>query len=162
MSCCPTKKETYSSSSLVENCIEFDFGTNQNTYVGSSQAYLALKPKLVKFRGYETYNAKEVKKDHKQGAKVIEETEDEEIPVPLVTHVFSTLHSDFPMLRRTSTISKFTNHLDSTPTSNTFPTTSREPSLRIREFCTTKGTTKKFFQAQLRKRLSLNIILQGE
>ena len=61
------------------------------------QTYLALKLKLVKGRGYETYNAKEVKKEHKEEAKTEEEetAEDEESPVPLVTHVNNILHSIF-------------------------------------------------------------------
>ena len=58
---------------------------------------MALKLKLVKGRGYETYNAKEVKKEHKEEAKTEEEetAEDEESPVPLVTHVNNILHSIF-------------------------------------------------------------------
>ena len=57
---------------------------------------MALKLKLVRGRGYETYNTKEVKKEHKQEAKAEEEkTAEEEAPVPLVTHVNNILHSIF-------------------------------------------------------------------
>jgi len=57
---------------------------------------LALKLKFVKGRGYETYNSKEVKKEHKEEAKADEEeTAEEEAPVPLVTHVNNILHSIF-------------------------------------------------------------------
>ena len=61
------------------------------------QTYLALKLKLVTGRGYETYNTKEVKKEHREEAKAEEEetAEDEEAPVPLVTHVNNILHSNF-------------------------------------------------------------------
>ena len=57
---------------------------------------MALKLKLVRGRGYETYNTKEVKKEHKEEAKVEEEeTAEEDDPVPLVTHVNNILHSFF-------------------------------------------------------------------
>ena len=57
---------------------------------------MALKLKLVRGRGYETYNTKEVKKEHKEGAKAEEEeTAEDDAPVPLVTHVNNILHSIF-------------------------------------------------------------------
>ena len=57
---------------------------------------MALKLKLVKRRGYETYNTKEVKKEHKEEPKAEEqETAEEDDPVPLVTHVNNILHSIF-------------------------------------------------------------------
>ena len=61
-----------------------------------SQTYLALKLKLFRGRGYETYNSEQVKKEHKEEAKADEEeTAEEEAPVPLVTHVNNILHSVF-------------------------------------------------------------------
>ena len=69
---------------------------NRNYFVDLRQAYLALKLKLVKGCGYETYNTKEVEKEHKEEAKAEEEEmEEEEAPVPLVTHVNNFLHSIF-------------------------------------------------------------------
>ena len=57
---------------------------------------MALKLKLVTGRGYETYNTKEVKKEHKEEAKAEEEeTAQEDAPIPLVTHVNNILHSIF-------------------------------------------------------------------
>ena len=57
---------------------------------------MALKLKLVRDRGYETYSTKEVKKEHKEEVKAgEEETVEEEAPVPLVTHVNNFLHSIF-------------------------------------------------------------------
>ena len=47
-------------------------------------------------------------------------------------------------------------------TNLTFPTTSRQPSLNTREFCTTRGTTMKSFMMKLWKRLCLNLFSQGE
>ena len=55
-------QEIYPSASLDENCIEFEFRTDRIFYVDLRQTYLALKLKLVRDRGYETYNSKEVKK----------------------------------------------------------------------------------------------------
>ena len=91
------EQEIYPTTSLDENCIEFEFQTDRNYYVDLRQTYLALKLKLVRGRGYETYNTKEVKKEHKEEAKAEQEetAEDEEAPVPLVTQVNNILHSIF-------------------------------------------------------------------
>ena len=57
---------------------------------------MALKLKLVKGRGYETYNTKEVKKKHKEEAKAEEEeTAEADDPIPFVTQVNNILHSLF-------------------------------------------------------------------
>ena len=91
-----SEQEIYPTTSLVENCIEFEFQTDRNYYVDLRQTYLALKLKLVRGRGYETYNTKEVKKQHKEEAKAEgEETVEEDAPVPLITHENNILHSIF-------------------------------------------------------------------
>ena len=56
---------------------------------------MALKLKLVRGRGYETYNTKEVEKEHKEVAKAEEEDTAEEEAVSLVTPVNKILHSTF-------------------------------------------------------------------
>ena len=56
------EQEVYPTNSLAENCIEFEFQTDRNYYVDLRQTYWAWKLKLVRGRGYETYNTKEVKK----------------------------------------------------------------------------------------------------
>ena len=90
------EQEIYPTTSLGENCIEFEFETDRNYYVDLRQTYLASKLKLVRGRGYETYNTKEVKKEHKEEAKAEEEeTAEEETPFPLVTYVNNILHSIF-------------------------------------------------------------------
>ena len=90
------EQEIYVTTSLDENCIEFEFQTDRNYYVDSRQMYLALKLKLVKGRGYKAHNTREVKKEHKKEEKTEEEeTAEEEAPVPLVTHVNNILHSIF-------------------------------------------------------------------
>ena len=89
------EREIYPTTSLDENCIEFEFQTDRNYYVDLRQTYLALKLKLVKYHGYETYNTKELKKEHKEEAKAEEEERTEEEPVPLVAHVNNILHSIF-------------------------------------------------------------------
>ena len=48
---------------------QFKFQRDQNYYVDLRQSYLVLKIKLVRGRGYETYNGKEVKEDHKEEVK---------------------------------------------------------------------------------------------
>ena len=89
------EQEIDPTTSLDENCIEFKLQTDWNYYIDLRQTYLALKLKLVKGRGYETYNTKEVKKEHKEEAKTEEEETAEEEPVPLVTHANNILHSIF-------------------------------------------------------------------
>ena len=89
------EQEIYPTTSLDGNCIEFEFQTDRNYYVDLRQTYLALKLKLVRGRGYETYNTKEVKKEHKEEAKAEEEETVEEEAVLLVTHVNNILHSIF-------------------------------------------------------------------
>ena len=157
------EQEIYPTTSLDENCIEFEFQTDRNYYVDLRQTYLTLKLKLLRGRGYETYNTKELKKDRKEEEKAEEEeTVEEEAPVPLVTHVNNILHSIFPMLKCTSTISKFATLMGCMRTNPKFSTTSREPSLNTREFCTARGTTMKIFQMKLWKRLCLNLFSLGE
>ena len=90
------EQEIYPNTSLGGNCIEFEFQKNRNYYVDLRQPYLDLKLKLVRCSGYETYNTKEVKKEHKDEAKEEEEeTVEEDAPVPPVTHLNNILHSIF-------------------------------------------------------------------
>ena len=90
------EQKIYPTTSLKENCINFEFQTDRNYYVGLRQTYLALKLKLVRGCGYETYKIKEVTKEHKEAAKAEEEeTVEEEAPVRLVTHVSNSWHSIF-------------------------------------------------------------------
>ena len=93
------EQEIYPIDSLDENCIEFEFQTDQNYYVDLRQTYLALKLKLVRGRGYETYNSKEVKKEDQAELKEDEEeTSEEEALIPLVTRVNNILHSVFSIV----------------------------------------------------------------
>ena len=90
------EQEIYPTTSLDENCIEFEFQTDRNYYVDLRQTYLALKLKHVRGRGYETYNNQEVKMEHKEEAKAEEEeTAEEDAAVPPITHVNNILHSVF-------------------------------------------------------------------
>ena len=68
------EQEYYPTTSLDENCIEFEFQTNWNYYVDLRQSFLALKLKFVKGRGYDTYESKEKKKEHKDESVVFTET----------------------------------------------------------------------------------------
>ena len=56
------EQEISPTTSLDENCTEFEFRNDRNYYVDIRQTYLAVKLKLVRGRGYETYNNKETKK----------------------------------------------------------------------------------------------------
>ena len=95
------EQEIYPTTSLDENSIEFEFQTDRNVYVDLRQTYLALKIKLVKGRGFDTYKTTEKKKEHKHDA-VFTETGDDDVEfieedeaVPHITHVNNILHSIF-------------------------------------------------------------------
>ena len=53
------EQEIYPTTSLDENCIEFEFQTDRNYYVDLRQFFLALKLKFVKRSGYDTFENKE-------------------------------------------------------------------------------------------------------
>ena len=89
------EQEIYPTTSLDENCIEFEFQTDRNYYVDLRQSFLALKLKFVKGRGYDTYESKEKKKEHKDESVVFTETGDQEEEVARVTYVNNIMHSIF-------------------------------------------------------------------
>ena len=92
------EQEFYPTTSLDENCIEFEFQTDRNYYVDLRQSFLALKLKFVKGRGYDKYESKE-KKEHKNESVVFTETrtddEEEQEEVARVTYVNNIMHSIF-------------------------------------------------------------------
>ena len=93
-------QEIYPSTSLDENCIEFEFQSDRNFYVVLRQSFFALKLKFVKGRGYDTYESKEEKKEHKDESVVFTETrtddeEEEQEKVVPVTFVNKIMHSIF-------------------------------------------------------------------
>ena len=91
------EQEIYPTTSLDENCIEFEFQTGGNYYVHLRQSFLALKLKFVRGRGYDTFESKEKKKEHKDDSVVFTETgtDDEEEEVARVTYVSNITHSTF-------------------------------------------------------------------
>ena len=92
------EKKNYPTTSLDENCIEFEFQTDRNYYVDLRQSFLALKLKFVKRRGYDTYGKKEKKKEHEVESVVFTETsddEEEQAEVTQFTYVNNILHSIF-------------------------------------------------------------------
>ena len=93
----PHEQKVYPTTSLDENFIEFEFQTDRNYYVDLRQSFLALKLKFVKGRGYDTYESKEKKKEHKDESVVFTETgtDDEEEKVARVTFVNNLMHSIF-------------------------------------------------------------------
>ena len=90
------EQEIYPTTSLDENCIEFEFQTDRNYYVDLRQSFLGLKLKFVRGRGYDTYESKE-KKEHKDESVVFTETgtDDEEEEAARVTYVNNIMHSIF-------------------------------------------------------------------
>ena len=89
------EREIYPTTSLDENCIEFEFQTDRNYYVDLRQSFLALKLKFVKGRGYHSYESKEKKKKHKDESVVFTETgaDDEKEEVARVAYVNNVMHS---------------------------------------------------------------------
>ena len=91
------EQEVCPTTSLDENCMGFEFQTDRNKYVDLRRSFLALKLKLVKGRGYDTYESKEKKKDYKDESAVFTETgtDDDEEEVARITYVNNKLHSIF-------------------------------------------------------------------
>ena len=91
------EQEFYPTTSLDENCIEFEFQTDRNYYVDLRQSFLALKLKFVKRRGYDKSESQEKKKEHKDESVVFTESGDdkEEEEVARVTYVNNIMHSIF-------------------------------------------------------------------
>ena len=92
------EQEISPSTSLDENCIEFEFQKDRNYYVDLRQSFLALKLKFVKGRGYDTYESKEKKKEDKDESVIFNETgddEEEQEEVARVTYVNNIMHSIF-------------------------------------------------------------------
>ena len=93
------EQEIYPTTSLDENCIDFEFQTDRKYYVDLRQSFLALTLKLFKARGYDTYESKEKKKEHRDESVVFTETGDDgekEDEVARVTYVKNIMHSIFP------------------------------------------------------------------
>ena len=72
------EQENYPTTSLDANNIEFEFQTDRNVYVDLRQTYLALKIKLVKGRGFDTYKTTEKRKEHKEDT-IFTEAGDEDV-----------------------------------------------------------------------------------
>ena len=90
------EQEIYPTVSLDENCIKLEFQTDRNYYVDLRQSFLALKLKFVKGRGYDTYESKEKKKEHKNESVVFTETgddDDQEEEEARVTYLNKIMHS---------------------------------------------------------------------
>ena len=94
------EQQIYPTTSLDENSIEFEFQTDRNNYIDLRQTYLSLVLKLVKHRGFDTYETTEVVKEHKDDTETTEDSDedsdDESVePVMPVTHVNNIMHSIF-------------------------------------------------------------------
>ena len=90
------EQKDYPTTSLDENCIEFEFQTDRNYYVDLRQSFLALKLKFVRGRGYDTYESKDNKKEHKDESVVFTETgSDKKEELARVTYVNNIMHSIF-------------------------------------------------------------------
>ena len=66
--------QNYPTTSLDENCIEFEFQRDRNYYLDLRQMSLAFELKFVKSRGYKTYSTIENKKEQKEETKADTET----------------------------------------------------------------------------------------
>ena len=114
------------------------------------QSFLALKLKIVKARGYETYESKDKKKEHKDESVVFTETggdEEEEEEVARVTYVNNLMHSIFSNEEVYLNNQQIYNsiglyaHKSLRQPSLPFQTTLRQPSLNTKEFCLVKALT---------------------
>ena len=79
------EQEIYPTTSMDENCIEFESQKDRNYYVYLRQSFLALQLKFIKLRGYDVYESKGKKKEHKDESVVFTETSNEQEEVARVT-----------------------------------------------------------------------------
>ena len=133
------EQEIYPTTSLDEKNIEFEFQTDRNIYVDLRQTYLALKLKLNKGRGFDTYKTTEKKKKHKEDT-VFTETGDDDVDfieenegVLYITHVNNILHSIFLKRNCTLATTKSTIRTDFLLIKPTFLTISKVQYQRTRE-----------------------------
>ena len=95
------EQEIYPTTSFDGKSIEFEFQTDRNVYVDLRQTYFALKIKLVKGGGFDSYKTTEKKKELKESTVLTETGLDdivfiaEDEGVPHITHVNNILHSIF-------------------------------------------------------------------
>ena len=141
---CSYEQEIFPTTSLDENCIEFEFQTDRNFYVDLRQSFLALKLKFVKRRGYDTYESKEKKKEYKDESVVFTETrtdDEEEEEIARVTYINNIMHSIFSNVEVYINNRQIYNSNGLYAQSPQFQTTLRQPSLNTREFCIVKAMT---------------------
>ena len=81
------EQEIYPTTSLDEDCIDCEFQTDRHYYADLRQYFLAMKLKFLKGHGYDLYESKERKKEHKDESSVFPETgtdeEEEQEQVPI-------------------------------------------------------------------------------
>ena len=136
------EQENYPTTPFDKNCIEFEFWKYWNYYNDLRQSFLALKLKIVKRGGYDTYESKEKKQECKEEFVAFTETRtDNEEEVTRVTNVNNISFQNFQMWKCTITINRFTIPMDSMYTSFTIQITLRQPYLNTREFCIVKSMT---------------------
>ena len=137
-------EQIFPTTSLDEICIEFEFQTDRNYYVDLRQFFSALKLKFVIRRGYDTYESKEKKKEHKHSSVVFTETGDDEgkqEEVARVTYVNNLIHSIFSIVEVYIINQQIYNSNGLYAHKFSFQTTFRQPSLNTREFCIVKAMT---------------------
>ena len=109
-------QETYPTTSLDENSIDYAIETDRKTYVNSRKQFWAMELKLVIGRSSEIYSIKKFRKStrkKRKGCSVPWGTERRYSSSPGNPSKQPFIITFSPNLRRTSTISKFTSQIDS-------------------------------------------------
>ena len=84
------EQQTYPTTSLDENSIEFEFQTDRNTYTDLRQTYLSLVLKMLEHCRFDSYK-KVVKKEHNEAEDKKANTNDDD-EIPAITHVNNIMH----------------------------------------------------------------------
>ena len=158
------EQRIYPTTSLDENYLEFELKTDRNNYVDLRQMYLVLKLKIVKGRGYENLNSKELKKERKEDTKADEEKveEEQETPFLLVTHVNIILYSIFPIVEVYINNQQVDNSNGMYAHKSYYRNNFKAVISDTRGCCTARVKTMNIFHLRLRKHLGLNSFLRGE
>ena len=109
------------------------------------------------------YSTKEVRKEYREEAKANEKTkEEEESPVPLVTHLNIILHSNFSNAKVYIKYQQIYNSNGLYAHKSYIAINLKRPSLNAREVCTARKTTRDNLMIRLWKHFFRNLFSQGE
>ena len=152
------QKEVFAIHHMLETAL-FQIQTDWNYHVVLQYIFSALNLKSVSGRGYATNNTKEVEQEHedesKEAAAKRQRRRKKVVQFVLFVHVNNIMRSMFSNVEvYINSQQIYNSNKDCMRTNLTCATFPRQPSLKIREFCTARGTNSRFFHDTMEALLS--------